>query len=204
MEAQRLLKSNLEELKPRERILRTALKLFNEIGPNRTGTDLIIEESKVAKMTFFRQFKTKDHLIAEVLKIQDSDWFSLLRHHSSSSEKSDLEKALGLFDALKEWYERPQFNGCPFIRGIYDFSDKEVDSDIKIVIETHFQKLEELVSELLNPLHLREQKKVVIQFITLIAGSILVAQVAKSSSIALTNRDQAKALLLTYSRKRPS
>lgn len=195
MESERLLASKLDDLKPRERILRTALILFNSRGSHRTGTDLIISESGVAKMTFFRLFKSKGHLIAEILTMRDADWFLLLRKHTVDTKKSDHAKVLGLFDAFAEWFERPDFSGCPFIRGLYDFLPEHDDQEIIKVINEHYAKIETLVSELLRPLKLRDQKKIAAQIMTLMAGSIVVAQVTKSSDIAILTRAQVDDLL---------
>lgn len=195
METERLLSSKLDDLKPRDRILRTALVLFNSRGSHRTGIDLIINESGVAKMTFFRQFKSKGQLIAEILKIRDADWFRLLRQHTTESKKSDIEKVLGLFDAFKKWFEQEDFSGCPFVRGIYDFMPGEDDQEILDVIDEHYKNIQILVSELLLPLQLTEKKAVENQVMTLMAGSIVVAQVTKSSAVAVSTKKQVEELI---------
>ena len=195
MEAGRLLTAKLDELKPYDRILKTALRLFNSHGTHRTGVDLIISESGVAKMTFFRQFKSKGHLVAEILKIRDTDWFKLLRKHTVETKNSDIKKVLGLFDALKEWFEQDDFSGCPFIRGIYDFMPGEDDQEILDVIDKHYKNIQLLVSELLRPLKLKDQKIAEAKMMTLMAGAIVVAQVTKSSAIAVTVKTQAEDLL---------
>ncbi|MDC5569319.1 TetR/AcrR family transcriptional regulator, partial [Acinetobacter baumannii] len=52
----------------KEDIINTALELFNQIGYNATGVDKIIAESKVAKMTFYKYFSSKEVLIEECLR----------------------------------------------------------------------------------------------------------------------------------------
>ena len=54
-------------LPPRERILRTAHDLFYRDGIRATGIDRVIAESGVAKVTFYRQFPSKDDLVLAYL-----------------------------------------------------------------------------------------------------------------------------------------
>jgi AcrR family transcriptional regulator len=55
----------------RQHIVATAYALFKKHGFHATGIDRIIAEAKVAKMTMYRHFPSKDGLIVEVL-----DWRS--------------------------------------------------------------------------------------------------------------------------------
>ena len=52
---------------PRERILLAAHDLFYRDGVRATGIDRVIAESGVAKVTFYRQFQSKDDLILAFL-----------------------------------------------------------------------------------------------------------------------------------------
>ena len=194
MTAQELLKANLDDLGARERILKTALVLFSQKGVHRTGTDLIIEKSGVAKMTFYRLFKTKAGLVTEYLRLRDEEWFALLRRHIDA-HKAPKERALALFDGLKEWFKEPEFTGCPFLRGLYDFTEADDDPEILTEMQKHFQKLQGLVVELVRAVKPKDYQKIVPQFVTLVAGSIIVAQVSKSPDIAIANKNQAKNLL---------
>lgn len=194
MDATQLQQANLEDLKPRERILKTALDLFNELGPNKTGTDLIIEKSGVAKMTFFRQFKTKNQLIAEILKIKDDESIELLKKFSLDSKKEGIEKALGIFDGLKAWFSQPNFNGCPFIRGLYDFPFDDEKEIVKNV-DSHFERINKLIDQLLAPLKLKDHKEIAAQFQTLMMGAIVMAQTTKSNKAAVLAKEQARQLL---------
>jgi AcrR family transcriptional regulator len=59
-------------------LIETAYRLFKQEGLHATGTDRIIAEATVAKMTAYRHFPSKDGLIVEVL-----DWCPMRgRQHS--------------------------------------------------------------------------------------------------------------------------
>ena len=189
-----LLQSDLEQLGARERILRTALILFNQKGVHRTGTDLIIEQAGVAKMTFYRLFESKARLIAECLRLRDAEWFALLRRHVDQHESAQA-RVLALFDAFQEWFEQPDFAGCPFIRGLYDFNLEEDDEEIVGVIQAHFAAIQQLVTELVKAARPKDYTEIAPLLMSLLSGSIVVAQVSRSSAIAQINRTQAAALL---------
>ena len=53
----------------RERILRTATRLFYEHGIHRVGIDLVIAESGVAKMSLYRQFGSKEELQLATIRV---------------------------------------------------------------------------------------------------------------------------------------
>jgi AcrR family transcriptional regulator len=201
MTAGELLKTDLTELDARERILRTALILFSRKGVHRTGIDLIIEQADVAKMTFYRLFESKAHLIAECLKLRDADWFSLLHKHINR-HKTPEERALALFDAFGEWFKQPDYTGCPFIRSLYDFNLEEDDKEIVSVIQSHFASIQGLVVELVKAARPKDYEQLVPLIVSLLSGSIIIAQVSRSADIAQVSRAQAKVLLESKT-KRP-
>ena len=57
-----------ERKTPRERILDTAQALFYSQGIRAVGIDMIIEKSGVAKMSLYRNFRSKDDLVAAYLE----------------------------------------------------------------------------------------------------------------------------------------
>lgn len=198
----KLLQSDLEQLTARERILRTALILFNQKGVHRTGTDLIIEQADVAKMTFYRLFESKARLIAECLRLRDAEWFALLRKHIDR-HNSARARVLALFDAFEEWFQQPDFAGCPFIRGLYDFNFEEDDQEIVGVIQSHFAAIQALVIDLVKAARPKDYEEIAPLFMSLLSGSIVVAQVNRAADAARINRAQAAALLAARP-KRPA
>jgi AcrR family transcriptional regulator len=198
--AGQLLRSRLDQLGPRERILRTALILFNQKGVHRTGTDLIIEQANVAKMTFYRLFESKAGVIAECLRLRDAEWFALLRKHIARHENPEA-RVLALFDAFDEWFRQPDFVGCPFIRSLYDFDLEEDDQEIVSVIQSHFAALQALLTELVKAARPKDFDSVIPVLMSLLSGAIVIAQVTHTHDIARINRTQAEALLAAKPRR---
>jgi AcrR family transcriptional regulator len=104
----------------RQAIVDTATRLFAQHGYHAVGTDRIIAESGVAKMTLFRNFPTKNDLISEVL--------SQRAHHALSSMASaaalrnrPLERLEEVFAWHKRWFIGRDFSGCMFASALSEF-----------------------------------------------------------------------------------
>jgi AcrR family transcriptional regulator len=107
---------------PRERILDAAAKLFYRDGFVSVGVDTIIAESRVAKMTLYRHFRSKDDLIVAYLERADEQfwaWFDKWLDGGPSSEQ-----LVNLFESLGKFATSPQcFGGCMFQHAAADFPD---------------------------------------------------------------------------------
>jgi AcrR family transcriptional regulator len=99
---------------PRERILRTAHDLFYRDGVRATGIDRVIAESGVAKVTFYRQFPSKDDLILAFLDHRHERWMAwfvdaLARHGGTPA---------AIAPALAEWLRSADYRGCAFLNSV--------------------------------------------------------------------------------------
>src|SRR5260370_32861449 len=61
-------------LSARERILETARDSFYREGIRAVGVDTLIARSGVAKMSFYRSFRSKDELICAYLREEGADY----------------------------------------------------------------------------------------------------------------------------------
>jgi AcrR family transcriptional regulator len=106
----------------RARILDTAYALFSAFGVRAIGIDRIVAEAEVAKMTLYRYFPTKEELVlaflAERRRRWTQDWLASAIDCAASDGKA---RAIALFDAFDEWFHRPDYEGCPFIRTLNEF-----------------------------------------------------------------------------------
>lgn len=182
-------------ISPRERIVQTAMGLFNREGVHATGIDTIIAESGVAKKTFYNHFESKNKLIAEYFRRKDEIWFARLEKYAHAAEKPPLERLLGLFDGLKEWFGEPDFYGCPFIRGLSDFGKTENDPELVSCVEKHFERTSDLVESLLKLFRPKDCKVLVPQIMSLIAGATVVAHGTRNPQVATLNKEIARTLL---------
>ena len=103
-------------------ILDHALRLFYREGIRATGIDRILAEAGVAGMSVYRNFKSKDGLVAAVLKRRDEAWMSWLTAEVEIAP-TPRERLLRVFDALDRWFRRDDFHGCMFINAAGEFAD---------------------------------------------------------------------------------
>lgn len=99
---------------PRQRILHAAHDLFYRDGIRATGIDRVIAESGVAKVTFYRQFASKDDLVLAFLAHRHERWMTwfvdaLARHGGTPA---------AIAPALAEWFAGADYRGCAFLNSV--------------------------------------------------------------------------------------
>jgi AcrR family transcriptional regulator len=95
----------------RERILETADDLFYREGIHAVGIDTIIEKSGVAKMSLYRNFASKDDLVAAYLEARGQrywQWWDGVMALNPSQPRRQLRN---LFEAIAVRTRQPQFRG---------------------------------------------------------------------------------------------
>ena len=185
----------LHALAPRDRILKTASDLFYRFSIHTVGVDRIIAESGVAKMTFYKHFPSKADLIATYLRLKSAVWFQMLATATEKAGLSPLERVLAIFDALEESFRSPSFRGCPFVKGLAEFGPDANSPDVQALIAAYFKGLHEFVASLVVPLALSRPEQAVLQILSLIQGSIVIAQSTRDPTVAEASRDAARSLL---------
>jgi len=185
----------LNDLAPRERILKTASDLFYRLSIRSVGIDRIIAESGVAKMTFYKHFPSKADLISTYLRYKSDTWFQMLATSTERAGLSPLERVLAIFDALDEPLRAPSFRGCPFVKGLAEFGPEANSPDVQATIAAYFKRLHDFVASLIAPLALSKPEKAVVQILSLIHGSIVIAQSTRDPTLVEANRDAARLLL---------
>lgn len=96
----------------RERILKRATELFYTQGVHNTGINQIIDESRVAKASFYHHFPSKDALISECLLTYIDFLTARVKEIIDSSES--LSDFLGRWTAsIERDVSGKKFNGCP-------------------------------------------------------------------------------------------
>jgi len=109
----------------RERIRRAAYDLFSRLGIRAVGVDAVIAEAGVAKMTLYRNFRSKDDLVLDFLRRREELWteqWLIAEATTRSSEPGG--RLLAVFDLLGDWFARPDFEGCPFLAALLEFREQ--------------------------------------------------------------------------------
>ncbi len=133
--------------KSSEKILEVAEKLFNEYGYTAVGVDLIRDKSGTSKTTMYTYFKSKQSLIAEVLKKRDNRFRTSLRNRVNIGEQSIKGKITSLFQWHFDWFKSKDFHGCMFVKVALD-SPLDNQPALEVAMQ-HKLWLEHFITEIL-------------------------------------------------------
>ena len=177
----------------RERLVDTALELFYKHGYRATGIDKILTVSGVSKMTLYKYFKSKDELILATLRRQDERLRNWLMKEIEQRGRTPHERILAIFDALAEWFSKPQYHGCPFINVTAEYS--EVGDPIHAFAAEHKRLLTNYICRLAKEAKATDPDYLAQQLMLLVDGAIVSAKISHSGKAASNGRRIAEILL---------
>lgn len=139
---------SLESLPPRERILLAAHALFYGEGIRATGVDKIIERSAVSKVTFYRQYASKDELIRAYLDYRHEKWISWFQASLTQATASGSSAVDVLVTTLRSWFSQPDFRGCAFLNAAAELGSS--DPEILATVRRHKQEMSSVLDDLFS------------------------------------------------------
>jgi len=130
----------------RQRIFDTATKLFYRRGIRAVGVEAIADRANSTKMSLYRNFPSKDELVAEWLRDHDEKfwlaWDKMVQMHPQDAGKQ-LQAAFAL---LTKHVSDPAARGCPMANAAVEIT--ETDHPARKIIEAHKLKLRSRLAEL--------------------------------------------------------
>ncbi|MCI3206028.1 MULTISPECIES: TetR/AcrR family transcriptional regulator [Pandoraea] len=141
---------------PRDRILVAAHDLFYRDGVRATGIDKIIEQSKVAKVTFYRQYPSKDDLIRAYLDYRHVRWIHWFRTTLDAQVATGQSPADALVATLAQWFSRDDFRGCAFLNSSAELGT--ADPQILEIVREHKDDMTSAIETLVAPGNTRAAK----------------------------------------------
>ncbi|MEO3405504.1 TetR/AcrR family transcriptional regulator [Mucilaginibacter sp. CAU 1740] len=189
--------AEIEKLKPKERILKTAYALFNKFGFNVIGIDRIIAESGVSKRSFYQYFPSKTDLMAACLDFREALRFKDLEKRVSLLDGNPKAEILAIFDSLYEWFSEEDFNGCAFNRGMNEFNYTD-SKPLRDKVDQHFIQWAAFIKSRLDKLTTAEKSEILVaQLLSLITGAPIIAMISGNREVALFDKKIAEDLLAT-------
>jgi AcrR family transcriptional regulator len=104
--------------KVRQRILDVATALFYRQGIQAVGVDAIIGTADVARMSFYRHFRSKEGLALAVLERSDERLCAWFEQEVERLAPDAKLRPLAVFDALAMRLASPDYRGCTFLNTI--------------------------------------------------------------------------------------
>ncbi len=111
--------------KVRARILEVASDLFYQHGIQAVGVDAIITGAEVARMSFYRHFKSKEGLILAFINGRDQQFRTWLAAQVERLAPDPRDRPLAVFDALALRLATPNYRGCAFINTMVETANRD-------------------------------------------------------------------------------
>jgi AcrR family transcriptional regulator len=177
----------------REALLTTAAELFSRQGYRAVGIDTLLAEAGVAKMTLYKQFGSKEELIAAVLERLAGEISSDLSARLAAAPDGSRERILAVFDWLADWVRSPGFHGCLFIKAAGEYP--ETGDRPRQAAEAFKAGCRELLEELCGDLGVNDPSRLARQLHLLMEGALVLAFVEREPRAATDARDAAEILI---------
>lgn len=170
----------------KERIIAAAYELFSRQGTRAVGVDAIIERSGVAKMTLYRHFRSKQDLVLAFLERREQLWtMDWLAREVRARTTDPKGRLLAVFDVFHDWFQSPDFEGCPFINVLLEY---EHGSKIHEAASHHLAQIRALLGDLAADAGIADAKSFVAVWHMLMKGSIIAAYGGNRAAAAEARR----------------
>ncbi len=146
--------SSAPKTRVRDRIMQTASDLFYRHGIHAVGVDSIANEAGTNKMSFYRNFASKDELVAEYLRSEEREgmlwWDETIAAHAGDP-RLQVES---LFDMLVKNTCEEDSRGCALANAAVEITDP--DHPARPVIEKYKADMRRRFHQLARNMRARE------------------------------------------------
>jgi len=166
----------------RERILATARDSFYREGIRAVGVDTLIARSGVAKMSFYRSFRSKDDLVCAYLECEAAEYWQWWDEVIGSHAQAPRKQLRALFAGTVDRAVAADFRGCPFGNTLVEFPEESHPA--RAVIVRFKDERHARLRELAKAADARDPERLADQLGILLEGSGLCAEAARPAARA--------------------
>ncbi len=170
----------------REQILASAVELFVHNGIRAVGIEAVTEHSGVTRSALYREFPSKDGLVAEVLRRRDLAWREWFQMAIFQRTADPAERLLAVFDALEAWFAQPDFRGSPFINVRTELIGEEHPG--LAAAADHVRRVRKFLAELATAAGAPDPATLAAQIQQIMKGAIVMAQEREPRAAELARR----------------
>jgi len=179
----------------RQRISQAAYELFSRDGTQSVGIDAVIAHAGAAKMTLYRNFRSKDELILDFLRRREQLWTrDWLQAEAQKRGHTPQARLLAIFEVFGEWFADPDFDGCAFLTTMIEIKDPE--SPVRQASVQHLANIREFIKALAAEAGISDTDAFARQWHILMKGSIMAAH---EGDLAAARRARGLGVLLLRS-----
>jgi AcrR family transcriptional regulator len=155
-----------------DRIFKAARELFYRQGIHAVGVEAIAAAAGTTKMSLYRNFSSKDELVAAVLKDQDQEfwawWDSVIAPYAGQPRRQ-IEALFEEFTCRAS--EEESCRGCPIANAAVEIIDD--DHPARSVVRGHHQELRRRLQELCLEMGARDPERLGDSLMLLMGGAFL-------------------------------
>lgn len=178
----------------RDRICETARDLFYKRGIRGVGVEMIAVEAGTTKMSLYRNFASKDDLVAECLCIQEREFWGWWDATVGAHEGQPRRQLEALFDSLKERStDAHSSRGCQFANAAVELPD--ADHPARSIILAHHREVRERLRQLCRSTDARQPDRLADALLLLMAGAYMSCLVFDTAEVVGSIDETARALL---------
>lgn len=178
----------------RDRICETARDLFYNRGIRGVGVEMIAAEAGTTKMSLYRNFASKDELVAECLCQQEREfwaWWDATLAPLEGQPKLQIE---ALFKALEAQVGDEQWSrGCQFANAAVELPDEQHPAR-KIILK-HHRDIRERLRRMCVEMGARQPDALADGLLLLMAGAYMACLVFSSQELVRSISENARAML---------
>lgn len=178
-------------LRPRERLLNTAERLFYERGIHTVGVEQLVAEAGVTRATFYRHFAGKEGLVLACLRERDARMRRAVAAVRSAHRGRDA--LLGILDVVGEALARPGFRGCGFVNAAAEHPDP--DHPVRRCVAEHREWFSGVLREVVREAGHRDPRRLARTLVLLRDGAMVSGHLDKEQDAAAALRRAALELL---------
>jgi AcrR family transcriptional regulator len=184
----------------RDRIFDTASQLFYTKGIRAVGVEAIAAEADTTKMSLYRNFPSKDELVAEWLREHDARFWRTWEAMGNKYPKDPRRQVHTAFGLLAKHVADPRARGCPMANAAVEITER--DHPARKVIEAHKAKLRSRLIQICIRMGVHEPRLLADQLFLLMEGAQVTMQTLGVNGPARNIARSAKMLIDMHLRAR--
>ena len=128
-----------------ERILESAERLYYAKGFAAVGMDELRQDAGVSLRRLYGLYPSKSDIVLAVLDRKHERWSRELDAYLAE-QPDPVQRLLGIYDYLAEWFGTDDFRGCGFINAFGELGGQ--DEDVAAAVREHKASFQRRVAEL--------------------------------------------------------